>query len=164
VSSCRYSSAEARPATPAHCAYAPFLLRPRLHAYRPSRAMAAASPKPPAAAPAAVDLDDDIRNRTPSGWPMQAQPPPLEVMMAGRRYRLQQGRTNEGLHALLWPVSRLLVRYIEANAADFRGARVLELGAGVVRARGRCAGVQAAGGSARPGPQCRRGGCHALSA
>ena len=55
--------------------------------------------------------------------------------MAGRRYRLQQGRTNEGLHALLWPVSRLLVRYIEANTADFRGARVLELGAGVVRAR-----------------------------
>ena len=55
--------------------------------------------------------------------------------MAGRRYRLQQGRTNEGLHALLWPVSRLLVRYVEANAADFRGARVLELGAGVVRAR-----------------------------
>ena len=64
--------------------------------------------------------------------------------MAGRRYRLQQGRTNEGLHALLWPVSRLLVRYIEANAADFRGARVLELGAGVVRARGCCEGVEAA--------------------
>ena len=57
--------------------------------------------------------------------------------MAGRRYRLQQGKTNEGLHALLWPVSRLLVRYIEANADDFRGARVLELGAGVVRARAR---------------------------
>ena len=94
---------------------------------------AAASPKPVVAAPAAVDLDEDISNRTPSGWPMQSQPPPLEVCMAGRRYRLQQGRTNEGLHALLWPVSRLLVRYVEANEALFRGARVLELGAGVVR-------------------------------
>jgi hypothetical protein len=27
---------------------------------------------PPPALPAAVDLDEDIRNRTPSGWPMQA--------------------------------------------------------------------------------------------
>lgn len=94
---------------------------------------AVGSPKHAAAAPAAVDLDEDISNRTPSGWPMQSQPPPLEVCMAGRRYRLQQGRTNEGLHALLWPVSRLLVRYVEANAALFRDARVLELGAGVVR-------------------------------
>ena len=94
---------------------------------------AAASPKAATASPAAVDLDEDISNRTPSGWPMQSTPPPLEVCMAGRRYRLQQGRTNEGLHALLWPVSRLLVRYVEANAALFRGARVLELGAGVVR-------------------------------
>jgi hypothetical protein len=47
--------------------------------------------------------------------------------------RLQQGKTHEGLHALLWPVSRLLVRYVEAHAAEFAGARVLELGAGVVR-------------------------------
>ena len=100
---------------------------------------AAASPKATAAAPAAVDLDEDISNRTPSGWPMQSTPPPLEVCMAGRRYRLQQGRTNEGLHALLWPVSRLLVRYVEANAALFRGARVLELGAGVVRPKARAA-------------------------
>ena len=98
---------------------------------------AAASPKAAVAAPAAVDLDEDISNRTPSGWPMQSTPPPLEVCMAGRRYRLQQGRTNEGLHALLWPVSRLLVRYVEANAALFRGARVLELGAGVVRPKAR---------------------------
>ena len=51
----------------------------------------------------------------------------------GRSSRLQQGRTHEGLHALLWPVSRLLVRFIEAHAAQFSGARVLELGAGVVR-------------------------------
>ena len=49
------------------------------------------------------------------------------------RRRLQQGKTHEGLHALLWPVSRLLVRFIEAHAAEFAGARVLELGAGVVR-------------------------------
>lgn len=59
--------------------------------------------------------------------------------------RLQQGRTNEGLHALLWPVSRLLVRYVEANAADFRGARVLELGAGVVRATRAAAQLSALG-------------------
>ena len=120
---------------------------------------AAASPKAAAAAPAAVDLDEDISNRTPSGWPMQSQPPPLEVCMAGRRYRLQQGRTNEGLHALLWPVSRLLVRYVEANAALFRGARVLELGAGVVRPTRACAGAetQLTRAAAGPGRHRRRG-------
>ncbi len=35
----------------------------------PTAAAAAAAPQP---APAPVDLDEDIRNRTPSGWPMQA--------------------------------------------------------------------------------------------
>jgi len=40
-----------------------------------------------ALAPAAVDLDEDIRARTPSGWPMQASPPPLAVQMNGRVYR-----------------------------------------------------------------------------
>ncbi len=54
----------------------------------------------------------------------------LSTRHATRR-RLQQGCTHEGLHALLWPVSRLLVRYIEANVDAFRGKRLLELGAGV---------------------------------
>ena len=45
--------------------------------------------------------------------------------------RLRQGKTHEGLHALLWPISRLLVRYVEARLHQFSGARVLELGAGV---------------------------------
>ena len=73
--------------------------------------------------------------------------------MAGRRYLLQQGRTNEGLHALLWPVSRLLVRYVEANAALFRGARVLELGAGVVRPTRACAGAEPPRRNSRAPPQ-----------
>ena len=48
-----------------------------------------------------------------------------------RPRRLRQGKTHEGLHALLWPISRLLVRYVEAHLPQFQGARVLELGAGV---------------------------------
>lgn len=45
--------------------------------------------------------------------------------------RLRQGKTHEGLHALLWPVARLLVNYVQAHTPQFQGARVLELGAGV---------------------------------
>jgi hypothetical protein len=54
-------------------------------------------------------------------------------MTRKQQRRLQQGKTHEGLHALLWPVSRLLVRYVEAHKEQFDGAHVLELGAGVVR-------------------------------
>jgi hypothetical protein len=39
--------------------------------------MSAPQPPPAAPLPAAVDLDEDIRNRTPSGWPMQARVAPL---------------------------------------------------------------------------------------
>ena len=56
-----------------------------------------------ASAAAPVDLDADLANRSPSGWPLQSVPPPLEVTMAGRRYTIKQGQTHEGLHVLLWP-------------------------------------------------------------
>ena len=55
---------------------------------------------------APVDLDSDLKNRSPSGWPMQSVPPPLEVLMNGRRYTIKQGKAHEGLHVLLWPVRR----------------------------------------------------------
>ena len=81
--------------------------------------------------PQAVDLDDDLKRRTPSGWPTQAVPPPLRVRLAGVDHVFAQGRTAAGLHACLWPISRLVVRYIEAHAAEFDGTAVLELGSGV---------------------------------
>jgi hypothetical protein len=66
-------------------------------------------------------------------WHAPTHAPAPRTLLAARS--LQQGKTHEGLHALLWPVSRLLVRYVEAHAVEFSGAHVLELGAGVVRSQ-----------------------------
>lgn len=94
--------------------------------------MPAPLPPPP---PAALDLEADLALRTPSGWPVQASPPPLRVRLSGVSHVLVQGGgTAEGLHAVLWPASLLLARAVEALAgpalAVSHGA-VLELGAGV---------------------------------
>lgn len=82
------------------------------------------------ALPEPVDLDCDIRNRTPSGWPLQTRPPALSVMLAGTRHTFAQRPHCANTGAVLWPISRLLSRYVEAHATQFAGKRVLELGAG----------------------------------
>jgi predicted nicotinamide N-methyase len=99
-----------------------------------------------AALPEAVDLDADILNRTPSGWPLATKPPVLTCSLGPERrlYRFRQGAHGTETGNVLWPASRLLSRYVEQHCSDFSGRSVLELGAGCA-----LAGVTAAACGAR---------------